>query len=66
MEILEKLKLQFEHGLFLLGRDNDEFRQLFSSIKSELEQQLNLEDKYQEMYRLLEVMETQKGVDLKS
>jgi prephenate dehydrogenase len=66
LEILQKLKSRIEDELSLLVNDVDEFKRSYNSLKSILEEQLNLEEKYQEMYRLLEVMEKRKGVGLKS
>ena len=64
LEILRKLQSRIEENLELLSTDTDGFEQSFSSIKSLLEKKLDLKGKYQEMYRLLEIMEEQKGVDV--
>ena len=64
MEILQKLKSGIEEVLSLLVNDSDAFKKSYSNLKTSLEEQLNLKEKYQEMYRLLEVMERKKGVGL--
>ncbi|MBY8996988.1 MAG: prephenate dehydrogenase/arogenate dehydrogenase family protein [Candidatus Thorarchaeota archaeon] len=64
MEILQKLKSGIEEALSLLANDVDEFKRSYNNLKSRLEEHLDLEEKYQEMYRLLEVMEKKKGVEL--
>ena len=59
-EILQSMKTRIDETLRVLANNDDEFTQSYHDIKSTLEEQLNLEEKYQEMYRVLQVMETQK------
>jgi hypothetical protein len=63
---LQKLKSGIGEVLSLLVSDGDAFKKSYSNLKSRLEEHLNLEEKYQEMYRVLETMEKQKGVELNS
>ena len=64
LEILRKLQSRITEYLELISNGTDIFEQSFSSIKSLLEEKLDLKGKYREMYRLLKVMEEQKGEDL--
>ncbi|TET08212.1 MAG: prephenate dehydrogenase/arogenate dehydrogenase family protein [Candidatus Thorarchaeota archaeon] len=59
-EMLRRLKSGIEDVLALLESNGDEFIRFYKDIKSKLEEQLNLEGKYQEMYRVLQVKEEQK------
>lgn len=59
-EMLRRLKSEIEEVLTLLDSNGDEFTQSYNDIKSKLEEQMNLEGKYQEMYRVLQAMEKQK------
>ncbi|MHA2079218.1 MAG: prephenate dehydrogenase/arogenate dehydrogenase family protein [Candidatus Thorarchaeota archaeon] len=58
--MLQNLKTRIDEVLRLISVNGDEFTQSYNDIKSSLEEKVNLEEKYQEMYRVLQVMETQK------
>ncbi len=60
IEMLRHLKSGINKVLTLLDRNGDEFIRSYKDIKSELEEKLDLEGKYQEMYRVLQAMEEQK------
>ncbi|MFW9807924.1 MAG: prephenate dehydrogenase/arogenate dehydrogenase family protein [Candidatus Thorarchaeota archaeon] len=56
-EILQKLLTKTIEEVKRLTSDIEGFEKSYSDIKSSLEEKLSLEDKYQEMYRVLKVME---------
>ncbi|MHA2043612.1 MAG: prephenate dehydrogenase/arogenate dehydrogenase family protein [Candidatus Thorarchaeota archaeon] len=66
IEILQKLRSQIGIELELLSDNTVEFTKSYQSMKDMLIEQVNLEEKYQEMYRVLETMEKQRGEDQKS
>ena len=59
-DLLRRLKSRIDEVLTLLDNNGDEFIRSYKDIKSELEEKLDLEGKYQEMYRVLQAMEKQK------
>ncbi|MFQ5834012.1 MAG: prephenate dehydrogenase/arogenate dehydrogenase family protein [Candidatus Thorarchaeota archaeon] len=54
--VLRNFQSKLESGLATLTQDTNDFRELYTNVKSNLEQHMNLENKYGEMYRLLEIM----------
>lgn len=55
--VLEEFQSKLQRGLASLTKDTDDFREFYANTKSNLEQHMSLEQKYSEMYRLLEIME---------
>ncbi len=57
--VLKRFQLNLERGLASLTEGTNDFREFYSSTKSSLEKHMSLENKYDEMYRLLEIMESE-------
>ncbi|MFX1265959.1 MAG: prephenate dehydrogenase/arogenate dehydrogenase family protein [Promethearchaeota archaeon] len=64
--MLRKVQSRTEQGIACLDEGNgDDFEHFYSRIKSSLESNMNLEKKYEEMYRLLENMQWDEGLEVR-
>jgi prephenate dehydrogenase len=63
LEVLEKFLSISKDELTRLTRDFDEFKKSYLEVKSVLEEKISLDEKYREMYRVLEVMEKEIGLN---
>ena len=54
--ILKQFQSRFAKGISLLSNDFSGFGEFYTKVKENVEQNVNLEEKYKEMYRVLEIM----------